>query len=258
MSGSSALSEKIFFDCLEAPAAEETTGLCIYLQPQVCLATGETIGAEALVRFKTSDGRVAAPAEFLPMVDRLERHDDLLQAVLWNTGKALHLVGPLPKDFRVAINVDASSVNWHLPRHLRRYLNSACLPPEALAIELTETTILKDIDASISVLSAVRDLGIAVYIDDFGTGYSCLGCLRKLPVNGVKIPREFVRNCNQDKDLKILVSLCDMLSHLNLRTIAEGVETEKQRSLLDVIGCFSAQGYHFSRPVPPAEFAKFL
>ena len=253
-----ALSENFFCECLGDFEVRSTAGLCVYLQPQVCLATGDIVGAEALVRFRLSNGRVASPAEFMPMVDRLARHDDLLQSVLWNTGQALRLIGKLPSDFRVAINVDASNVNWHLPRHLRRYLSFAGLSPDALAIELTETTILKDMEASITVLSAVRDLGIAVYIDDFGTGNSCLGCLQKLPVNGVKIPREFVRHCNKDKDLKILVSLCDMLRHLNLRTIAEGVETEKQRSLLEVIGCFSAQGYYFSRPIPPEEFVKFL
>lgn len=252
--------EKLFCGYLENPdSCIDPCGVCVYLQPQISLSTGRTIGAEALVRFKDPSGKILPPGKFLPTVDRLGLHDALLLAVLRRTGMALQEAGAsLPQNFRVAVNVDASSINWHLPRHLRNYLSRAGLRPEALAVELTETAILHDMENSIAVLSAVRDLGIAVYIDDFGTGYSCLSCLQKLPVNGVKIPRDFVRHCNRDKDLKIIVSLCDMLKHLNIKTIAEGIETAKQRSLLEVIGCDYGQGFLFSPPVPPAEFVKFL
>lgn len=242
--------------------SQGAAGIFVYLQPQVALNSKATVGAEALVRFRNYDGTIFPPATFLPLVDRLGWHDMLLQAVLKKTGEAIRdkrgQLLNLPGGFRVAVNVDATNINWHLPRLLRQHLISKGVPAEILAIELTETAILKDIEASREVLSMVQDMGVAVYIDDFGTGYSCFGALRKLPISGVKIPRDFIRHCNRDKDLKILVSLCGMLKNLNLRSIAEGVETQQQQSLLEIIGCYSAQGFHISHPLAPEEFAKFL
>lgn len=242
-----------------APSADNRVGLFPYLQPQKTLDRKEaTVGAEALARFRASDGRLLTPVEFLPTISQMGLHRELLRGMLRGVSCALRSAGRLPRGFRVSVNVDASCIDWHLPRHLRSYLPDAGLAPESLAIELTETALLQDIDMSVTVLSAVRDMGIAVYIDDFGTGYSSLGVLRKLPIDGIKIPREFVSHCNRDKDLKILHSLCCMLRQLGVHAVAEGVETIKQRSLLEFLGCPTAQGFYFSPPVPPDQFAKFL
>ena len=138
-------------------------------------------------------------------------------------------------------------------------LQDTGLDPAYLGIEISEHTIIQDIELVIPQLMKLSDAGVSFCIDDFGTGYSSLNFLKKLPVRMLKIDRSFIRSLSTDPDYKTIINAVINLAHsLKLKVIAEGVETEDQLSFLQIIHCDEIQGYHFSRPLPSEEFVQFL
>ena len=131
--------------------------------------------------------------------------------------------------------------------------------PHGLDLEITESLIMDDVEGSITKLSALREMGINIAIDDFGTGYSSLGYLARLPVNALKIDRSFIITMTKDADSMTIVSTIIALAHsLNMKVIAEGVETEEQSRLLKLLKCDEMQGYLFSKPLPMEQLTKML
>ncbi|MDQ1426101.1 MAG: hypothetical protein QOD72_3599, partial [Acidimicrobiaceae bacterium] len=133
------------------------------------------------------------------------------------------------------------------------------LPASALVLEVTESTVMEDLDTALARLQALKDLGLRLAVDDFGTGYSSLSYLRNLPVDVVKIDKSFVDRMTQDPEGAAMVrSVIDLSTALGLTSIAEGVEQDDQLALLDELGCHSVQGYLFAKPMPGNEFAAAL
>jgi EAL domain-containing protein (putative c-di-GMP-specific phosphodiesterase class I) len=132
------------------------------------------------------------------------------------------------------------------------------IAPEFLELEITETSVMRNLATTLPVLDALTALGIRLSVDDFGTGYSSLSYLRRLPIDTLKIDASFVRDLQKGSDSEAIVAaIIAMAKSLDLRVIAEGVETHEQMCLLHAYGCHIMQGYYFSRPIPAADFARF-
>jgi EAL domain-containing protein (putative c-di-GMP-specific phosphodiesterase class I) len=133
------------------------------------------------------------------------------------------------------------------------------LDPRCLTLEVTEGICIHDMDLTISILRKLKDTGISISVDDFGTGYSSLNYIKKLPVDNLKIDMSFVRDVAKDPDAaSIVTAITGLARSLNLKTIAEGVETEEQRNILHLLRCDMGQGYYFSPAVSAAEFEKLI
>lgn len=232
-------------------------------QPMVRLAGDETIAVEALIRWDHPERGVVPPLEF---VKAAEDTGLIVPIGEWVLDQAVAQTAtwraslPGAEALRVAVNLSPRQlVSGTLLGHARRVLHAYGLPPEALCLEITESTAMDDIDVSIPLLQQVAELGVVVAIDDFGAGYSSLGRLKGLPVRMLKIDRSFVDGLGIDADdssiVRAIVSLGQVL---NLTLCAEGVETEGQRAELIKLGCQVAQGFLWSQPLSPEDFATWF
>jgi EAL domain-containing protein (putative c-di-GMP-specific phosphodiesterase class I) len=160
----------------------------------------------------------------------------------------------------VAVNVSTRSLlDETFPDAVQDALRRAGLPGELLCIEITENTVMADPDRAIDVLRRIRALGVTTAIDDFGTGYSSMAYLKILPIDEIKVDRSFVRDMATDHSNHVLVESTVTLGHnLGLTVVAEGVEDSATAAALDELGCDTAQGYHFARPLTAADFGTFL
>jgi EAL domain-containing protein (putative c-di-GMP-specific phosphodiesterase class I) len=242
----------------ELRQALQSDQLRAYYQPKVRLADGALVGAEALVRWRHPARGLIPPGQFVPVA---ETSDMIVAIGNWMLGEvcrqltAWRLQG-LPA-LTVAINLAARHFRQPgLADRLRDLLEAHGLPPQALELELTESTLL-DAGADIAAnLAQLEQLGVGLALDDFGTGYSSLSYLKRLPLTALKIDRSFVRDLATDPDDRILAATIIALGHqMELKVVAEGVETEEQRQILLEQGCDLAQGYLFDRPMPPEAFA---
>jgi EAL domain-containing protein (putative c-di-GMP-specific phosphodiesterase class I) len=159
----------------------------------------------------------------------------------------------------MAVNVSAIEFRQEsFLENLFAILAETGLDPRFLELELTESVLMKRAEFTASVLQAVRERGVQVALDDFGTGYSSLSYLRKFPVDALKIDQSFVRQISSGDDTTIVTAVIGMARSLKLRVVAEGVETPEEADFLRTHECDEAQGYYFSRPVPPQQFAGLL
>ena len=232
-----------------------------FYQPKVRLSDSQPVGAEALVRWLHPDHGLLAPDRFIPLAEAsdliVEIGDWMLaevcrQLVAWRNAGLLHLT--------IAVNLAARHFrDIGLVGRIQNLLTAHGLPPQALELELTESSLLETGPQTAETLLALAQLGVGLAIDDFGTGYSSLSYLKRLPLTALKIDQSFVRDLVSDPDDRILAATIVTLGHgLGLKVIAEGVETDDQRQILLDQGCDLAQGYWFSRPLPAAEFSAWL
>jgi diguanylate cyclase (GGDEF)-like protein len=230
----------------------------LHYQPLVDLKTLRVTGVEALVRWHHPKKGLLLPAEFLPLAEAIGMMSTL---EMWILREACRQTRAWQKDglrdFRVSVNLSSRPfqrpelVGW-----VQDTLTDTGLSPESLELEITERTAMQDVEASQQVLKNLKDHGVRVAIDDFGTGYSSLSYLRTFPIDTLKIDQVFVRDLAADPRLaKTVIALAHSLG---LKVVAEGVETERQRSVLTEDDCDEAQGFLFSRPVPAAACGKFL
>jgi diguanylate cyclase len=234
--------------------------LAVHYQPQVDIATGELSGLEALVRWEHPvHGRLMPPA-FLPAVEQTslmrpftERviADALAQAAAWADG---------PLDVPIAVNVAAANlVDADFPATVERLLRTAGIAPDRLCVEVTENAVMTDTERTVTVLARLRDLGVRVSIDDFGTGHSSLARLKQLPVDELKIDKDFVFHMDtDDRDAAIVEAAVTLARRLDLAVVAEGVERAEQLHELRALGCERAQGNLFSSPLTEPAFADLL
>jgi diguanylate cyclase (GGDEF)-like protein/PAS domain S-box-containing protein len=234
--------------------------LQLYYQPQVHLATGRLVGAEALARWHDSEWGWVNPAEFIPIAEERGLIGTLgewalatacRQARRWAEARG----GPLG---RVAVNVAARQLedDGFVDRVLAIVRNSG-VTPAAIELELTESSMMADPERAIEVTQALAAAGFALAIDDFGTGYSSLSYLKRFAADKLKIDMSFVRDMLTDRnDYAIVSTIVAMGGSLGLETLAEGVETVAQAQALQALGCHLAQGYHFGRPEPAEDFAR--
>ncbi len=230
--------------------------LMLHYQPKVALRDRRTTGVEALIRWKRADGMVS-PGQFLPVAEESELivpigtwvlHESCRQMKAWrDRGVRLE-----------SVSVNVSALQFARPDFVgtvARTLEAARLEPRHLELEVTETSLMDDVDSAAERLSALRKLGVRVSVDDFGTGYSSLAYLQKLPVDVLKIDRSFVKDLDaagaaRDHAHALAQAITGLGHNLGMRVLAEGVETEAQLDALVALGCDDVQGFYFSKPLP--------
>jgi diguanylate cyclase (GGDEF)-like protein len=231
--------------------------LVVHYQPIVAARTGEVLGFEALVRWEHPVRGLLGPAEFIDVAEECGMIVPLGAAVL---AKACAQIARWRSDapgcdLHVAVNVSAAQfAHPSFVPTVASVLAETGLDPDALWLEITETSIMADAEAADDTLRSIRALGVHLSIDDFGTGYSSLTYLRRFPVEALKVDRSFVDGLGRDKEDEAIVAMILSLARtLDLHVIAEGVETAAQLDQLDRLGCELVQGYYFARPIPAAE-----
>ena len=237
--------------------------LRLYLQPKFRLPDMAVVGAEALVRWERTNHGLISPAEFipiadkvglLPMIDRWMLTQVVTQIGRWRSRRCW------PAHWTVAVNQTASDLQQsHWLSDLQQALIDTDVPASHVQIELTESALLQPTPNMLDKLQALRNLGVGLAIDDFGTGYSSLSYLKSLPVTVIKIDQSFVRDLTpgdrQGDNDRVLIEAMVALAHkLGHTVVAEGVENDAQRSLLNHLGCDLGQGYLLSPPIPVTEF----
>jgi diguanylate cyclase (GGDEF)-like protein len=229
----------------------------LHYQPQIIAGSKELYGAEALVRWRHPERGLVPPNHFIPLA---EETGLIIPLGAWVIAEAARQVNIWQQAgfTGLVLSVNISALQFHQAGFLaevQELVAQANTRPDSLELELTESMLMSDMEVSIQVLQAFRDLGYRVAIDDFGTGFSCLNYLRRLPANILKIDQSFVRDMQSDTaSLAIVTSIIRLAESLGMETIAEGVETAEEAALLVSQGCQLMQGYHFSKPLPPAQF----
>jgi diguanylate cyclase len=234
--------------------------LVLYYQPKVDLETRRLLGAEALMRWRHPERGIVLPGTFIPV---MEETGLIVEAGVWAlrqaaADRARWLGQSLPAP-RLAVNVSSAQLRRE---DFVRTVAAALRPtgPDAgIDIEVTESLLMQDVAENIEKLSGLRGLGVGIALDDFGTGYSSLAYLAKLPVETIKIDRSFVVAMLDDPSAMTLVSTVISLAHtLNLKTVAEGVESEEQAKMLRLLRCDQMQGYLISKPLPFDDMTTYL
>jgi len=234
--------------------------LVLHHQPQVDVATGRTVGVEALVRWAHPTRGLLQPADFLPLAEVHGLMGPLTNEVLAQAvAQAAHWHRE-GRDLRVSVNLSASNLlDTGLPQRVADLLATHALPPSVLVLEVTETVLLSDPDRSLAVVAALADLGAMVSIDDFGTGYASLTYLHRLPVAELKLDRSFTEDLLTDSRAAAIVASTIRLAHqLGLRVVAEGVEDPATLLHLRALDCDESQGFLHSPPLPAAELETWL
>jgi diguanylate cyclase (GGDEF)-like protein/PAS domain S-box-containing protein len=241
--------------------ALEQEQLVLHYQPKIDLKNNQISGLEALIRWNDPETGLVPPGQFIPL---LEETGMIIEAGAWALAKAMADYRSLQKNNpsppRIAVNVSQVQLQRNdFVSTIERLLGDSGGVAGGLEIEITESLIMRDVEANIQKLRAIRELGVEVTIDDFGTGYSSLSYIAKLPINTLKIDREFIINMASNADDLSIVSAIISLAHsLSLRVIAEGVETHEQAKLLRLLKCDAIQGFLFSPGVPIAQIEEFL
>jgi EAL domain-containing protein (putative c-di-GMP-specific phosphodiesterase class I) len=220
-----------------------------YYQPLVTVSTREVSGFEALVRWHHPTRGMIAPGDFISIAEETGLIVSIGMQVL---ERACRDALEWPAHVRVAVNLSPLQFrNHNLSAEIASILSRTGLSASRLELELTESVLLQDSDATLMVLNEIRALGVGISMDDFGTGYSSLSYLHRFPFDKIKIDQSFIRNLNNRGDcLAIVRAVIGLGKSLGMRVVAEGVETAEQLAFLEREGCDQVQGYLFSRPVP--------
>jgi diguanylate cyclase (GGDEF)-like protein/PAS domain S-box-containing protein len=234
--------------------------LDVHFQPIVDLVTGAISGAEALVRWVDPVRGPIGPAEFIPVAERSDLIETIGRFVLRRACRAAAAWGREHRPIsHIAVNVSARQIRGPgLVGEVAGILAETGLDPHQLVLEITESMLLDDLEATVERLGELRRLGVRVAIDDFGTGYSSLSYLGRLPVDVLKIDRSFTKGLNGVDDRNLVPAILEVARTLGLTTVAEGVESREQGRELADLGCELAQGFYFARPVPEPEFVDML
>ena len=232
----------------------------LHYQPVVELESGRLSGAEALIRWPQKDGSLVSPGEFIPLAEELGMIVPIGQWVVETACEQVRQWRERAPDFRLAVNLSpVQLLDRAAMGRLLRTLDEADLPPGALEFELTEGALVGDPGMLMRVLRELHERGMSLAIDDFGTGYSSMSRIKEMPLETLKIDKSFVDglpdNCD---DVSIARAIVGMGDALQLRCLAEGIETGAQWAFMREHGCHFGQGYHFSRPIPGGDFEATL
>lgn len=234
--------------------------LVLHYQPQVDAETGSVIGAEALVRWEHPRQGLIPPSKFISLAEEM----GLIGALGdWVLQEACHEMIQLRREGfdlpKIAVNVSALQFNTRFMQYVEDTLNETGLEPSALQLELTESLVIDNSNATVRLLLALKKMGVSLSIDDFGTGYSSLSYLSRFPLDELKIDRSFVIDFDKsDNDASLVIAIIAMGKSMNLKLVAEGVETHEQYHFLTQNGASVIQGYLFSEAVSASELRELL
>ena len=235
----------------------------LYYQPLVTLADGRVTELEALLRWRHPVRGIVAPLDFIPLA---EETGLIIPIGSWVLAESCRQVREwqrrFPREAPLSLSVNLSVKQLAQPdfvAHMAGIVRSSGLDPRCLKLEITESVAIDDPDRTRGMLEELRELGVRMYLDDFGTGYSSLGQLHRLSLDAIKIDRSFVMRMSEGPmHWQLVRTVRDLARNIGVTVIAEGVETGEQLAELRVLGCESAQGYLFSRPVPAGEIEQLL
>ena len=233
----------------------------LHYQPKIGAVSGRIESAEALIRWRHPERGLLAPDAFIPFAEECGLLNPISNWVIREAcrqAREWHRQG-LPQ-IRIAINLSAGQFRMEsLLQTFQATFAEFEVEPSVLEVELTETAVMSDAEESVHILQNLTEMGVSVSIDDFGTGYSSMSYLRRFPIDTLKIDRTFISEVTtRPEDASIVRAIISLSHSLNLKVVAEGVEREDQVSFLQALGCDQYQGYYFSPPLEPAEFAKLL
>jgi EAL domain-containing protein (putative c-di-GMP-specific phosphodiesterase class I) len=241
--------------------ALEREEFLLHYQPKVCLESGKITGVEALIRWQRPGRELVPPGRFVPLA---EENGLIVRIGKWvlreacRQARAWQDSGLSP--IAVAVNVSAVEFSDQgFIDGIRSALEETRLDPRYLEVELTERVLMKHVDATASVLRELKDMGVRLAIDDFGTGYSSLSYLHQFPIDVLKIDQSFIQRITTDSDdSRIIGAIIKLAESLKMLVVAEGIETEAQRSYLLRQHCVEGQGYLFGHPTSAAKFAELF
>jgi EAL domain-containing protein (putative c-di-GMP-specific phosphodiesterase class I) len=240
---------RIVNDLLSALQREE---IQLHFQPKISLPDGTPCGAEALVRWRHPELGYLAPDEFISAAEQAGTILHLTRYVLERAVKYCREWHDQNYELGIAVNLSARDLlDEYLPYFVLQILKEQNIEAQRLTLEITENSVMQNVNHAVNVLECLRDIGVKISIDDFGTGHSSLAQLRNIPLHELKIDRSFVSNILEEKQNEAIVrSTIDLAHNMGLEVCAEGVEDEDTLRYLSNIGCEQAQGYYFSKPVP--------
>jgi diguanylate cyclase (GGDEF)-like protein/PAS domain S-box-containing protein len=241
--------------------AFEQNEFVLHYQPKVNLATGETIGAEAFIRWQHPHHGLVSPDYFISIAEesglilpigRWVLHETCRQIRAWQEAGL--------RSVPISINISALEFRGeHFIENVRATLKHTRIDPRFLEIELTESVLMRNAESAVTVLKELKNLGVQIAVDDFGTGYSSLSYLGHFPIDVVKIDQSFVHGiATHSNNATVISAVIGMCNGLKCKVIAEGVETQEQAEFLHAGHCVEAQGYYFGRPMDSGKFAKLL
>jgi diguanylate cyclase (GGDEF)-like protein len=241
--------------------ALERQEFVLFFQPQADLSSGRLVGAEALIRWQHSELGLVPPGQFIPL---LEETGLIVPVGEWVLQEACRQAREWQQQghrpVRISVNISPMQFKkGELVTLVRAALADSGLAPSLLELEITESSLMDDVEENVAILQRLKAMGVQLAIDDFGTGFSSLSYLKRFPIDVLKIDQSFVRDVTEDpEDAAIAAAIIALGQTLELKVIAEGVETADQLAFLRQRRCDLVQGYLISRPVPPAEFIGFL
>ena len=233
----------------------------VHFQPRVLLSTGKVIGAEALLRWRHPEQGLLEPSSFIAVAEDAGLMQPIGEVVLRAACEAAKSWGAVGLgELIVSVNLSPREFRGRslLPMVSQALIDTG-LDAERLEVEVTEASLMRDLDKAEQVLVGLQTMGVRIALDNFGTGYSSLSNLHRFPLNTLKIDGQFVRGAPTDEgDARIVLALAGLATGLGLHVVAEGVETEHQFEFVKHCGCDEAQGYHLSRPLPLEQFEAFV
>lgn len=235
----------------------------LVFQPKISLFDYSITGVETLIRWEHPDKGVITPDRFIPVA---EETGQILDIGNWVLEQSCHQIGSLirdnvlPRSAKVAVNLSAKQfADPDLAAKIRNVIEISQIPPECVELELTESTLMDDVETAIKIMQEIKTTGVSIAIDDFGTGYSSLSYIKRFPIDVLKVDRSFVRDIPEDQnDMAITAAVIAMAHKLSLEVVAEGVETQEQLHFLRRNNCDEGQGYLFSRPLSLGQLHQFL
>jgi len=235
----------------------------LMFQPKVSLFDYGITGVETLIRWEHPDKGMITPDRFIPVAEETGQILEIGDWVLEQSCRQISSLirnNVLPTSAKVAVNLSAKQfADPDLAQRIRNVIEISQLPPECLELEITESTLMDDVESAIGIMQEIKKTGVSIAIDDFGTGYSSLAYIKRFPIDVLKVDRSFVMDIPEDQnDMAITAAVIAMAHKLSLEVVAEGVETQDQLHFLRRNNCDEGQGYLFSRPLSLGQLHQFL